>query len=71
MLTVISPNEMAMTKAAQRRLWSEFTTNGTYHSKLACTLPYIIRRCELEKIDYTLQASPGAGYFIKKGVTLS
>lgn len=31
----------------------------------ASTLPYIIRRCELERIPYVLTAVPGKGYFVR------
>lgn len=67
MLCVNSSHEFALTKAAQRRTWDAFMRGGTNHSAKASTLPYIIRRCELEKIPYTLQAIPGMGYYIKPG----
>lgn len=66
MLTVISTHELALSKAAQQRTWNCFLNGGTSHSAQASTLPYIIRRCEQERIAYTLQAIPGQGYFIKK-----
>jgi hypothetical protein len=65
MLTVISPNEIALTKAAKRRIWDAFKDGGTSHSPQAATLPYIIRRCEKERVPYELYARPGEGYFIK------
>lgn len=65
MLCVNSPNEFAQSKAAQERLWQEFLRGGTNHSGLACTLPYIIRRCEREKQPYILKAVPSAGYWIE------
>ena len=65
MLTVISVFEIAMSKTAQQRTWAAFMGGGTNHSARASTLPYIIRRCETEKIPYTLIAAPGMGYFIK------
>lgn len=67
MLTIISTHEIAMSKAAQRRTWEAFLDGGTNHSANASTLPYIIRRCELERIPYVLTAAPGMGYFIRKG----
>jgi hypothetical protein len=68
MLTFLSPYEMALTKAAQRRIWEQFLERGTSHSGNAATLPYILRRCEQERIAYTLEAMPGVGYYVKRGV---
>lgn len=65
MLTVISTHEVALSKAAKRRLWECFLKGGTNHSPQASTLPYILRRCEQEGQRYTLDALPGQGYFIK------
>lgn len=62
----MSPHEMALSKAAQRRIWQAFNEGGTSHSALAATLPYIIRRCEKEKVSYLLEAAPGQGYYIKR-----
>lgn len=67
MLCVNSPYEFALTKAAQRRTWDAFMRGGTNHSSRASTLPYIMRRCELEHIPYVLHAVPGKGYYIKPG----
>jgi hypothetical protein len=69
MITVGSPHETALTKAAQRRVWDAFLSSGTNHSASAATLPYIIRRCELEQIPYILNAVPGMGYYIKRAET--
>ena len=68
MLVVSSPHEIALTKAAQKRTWDAFVKHGTTHSGNASTLPYIMRRCEREGIAYTLEAMPGTGYFIRRGV---
>ena len=64
MLTVISTHEIALSKAAQERIWKVFMDGGTAHSPDAATLPYIIRRCEQENIPYVLNAEPGKGYYI-------
>lgn len=64
MLTIISTHEIALSKAAQRRVWKSFLDGGTNHSANASTLPYIIRRCEAERIPYVLTAVPGTGYFL-------
>lgn len=66
MLTVISTHEMYLSKAAQKRVWDSFMNTGTNHSARACTLPYIIRRCEQEGIAYKLIAHPGEGYWIER-----
>jgi hypothetical protein len=66
MLCVMSPDEMALTKAAKHRIWDQFLNGGgTTHSPQAATLPYVIRRCEREKVPYEMYARPGEGYFIK------
>lgn len=65
MLCVNSPHEMAQSKAAQERLWKKFMQKGTIHSGRASLLPYIMRRCELEKVPYKLTAYPGEGYWIE------
>lgn len=65
MLTVISTHELALSKAAQKRTWDAFMKHGTQHSANASTLPYIIRRCEQDQIEYKLIAAPGVGYFIQ------
>lgn len=64
MLFIFSIGEIALSKAAQRRVWSAFKERGTTHSARAGTLPYILRRCEQERIAYTLEAMPGQGYYI-------
>lgn len=64
-LTVISPHELALSKAAQKRTWDAFKAGGTSHSANAATLPFIIRRCELERVPYLLMARPGEGYYIQ------
>lgn len=61
----MSPHEMALSKAAQRRTWDEFMKHGASHSGRASTLPYIMRRCEQEGQRYQLTAIPGKGYFIR------
>lgn len=68
MLAVISTHEIALSKAAQRRTWDAFMNGGTNHSANASTLPYIIRRCEIQKLPYVLTAVPGKGYFIAPAV---
>ncbi len=65
MLSVFSPYEIAMTKAAQKRTWEAFLERGTSHSGNASTLPYVIRRCEQEGVGYKLTALPGRGYYIE------
>lgn len=67
MLTIISTHELALSKAAQERTWRSFLEGGTSHSANASTLPYLIRRCEQEKMPYTLVAQPSVGYFMKPG----
>lgn len=64
-LCVNSPHEVALTKAAERRIWEAFIDGGTTHSGRASTLPYIMRRCEREGVPYRLTAMPGMGYFIE------
>ena len=66
MICVNSPHEVALSKAAANRLWQTFLETGSQHSGRASLLPYIIRRCELEKIPYKLTAHPGAGYYIER-----
>lgn len=70
MLTVVSTHEIAISKAAQERLWKDFLANGTNHSGVASTLCYIIRRCEQERVAYVLTAHPGQGYRIEQGEPL-
>lgn len=67
MLLSFSPHEIAMTKAAQRRAWDAFKARGTSHSASASTLPYLLRRCEQEKVPYVLKAMPGQGYWLEPG----
>ena len=66
MLTVISTHEIALSKAAQRRIWKAFNEGCTSHSAAAVTLPYLIRRCEQEGIGYVLTAQPGVGYIMER-----
>jgi len=68
MLTVISTHELALSKAAQKRVWKSFCHGGSNHSADASTLPYIIRRCEQEGVPYALTAYPGVGYFIERAI---
>ena len=65
MLCVNSPREMPQSKSAQERLWKAFLRGGSQHSGRASLLPYLIRRCELEKVAYRLTAQPGIGYYIE------
>lgn len=67
MLCVTSPWEEPLSKTEQVRVWAKFLANGTTHSARAGTLPYIIRRCEREKIPYILEALPGMGYHLSRG----
>ena len=57
-----------LTARMNSRLWKQFLAAGSQHSGRASLLPYIIRRCEQEKIAYTLEAMPGVGYYIKRRV---
>lgn len=51
-----------------RNAIAQFEHDGhTTHSPLRMMLPYIIQYCEVNHIDYTLNAKPGGGYFIRKG----
>lgn len=52
-------------KAAQERTWRAFLAKGTFHSAQATTLPYVIERCETEKVGYRLTAQPGMGYWME------
>lgn len=67
MLIVMSTfeDELPLSKAQQRRTWEAFMEGGTTHSGRAQTLPYVMRRCEREKIPYKLTAVPGQGYHIE------
>jgi len=65
MLVINNPHEVTIPKRMQKSIWSRFLDKGTTHSAQAGTLPYIMRRCEEEKIPYRLTAMPGVGYFIE------
>lgn len=65
-LNATSPYEMPLSKTQQSETWKAFLRSGTVCSAQACTLPYIIRRCEREGINYTLYGRPGKGYYIKR-----
>jgi hypothetical protein len=69
MLTIISTHEETLSKSAKERLWEEFMRSGTTHSGTASTLPYLIRRCEREKVCYRLTAVPGEAYFLERTET--
>lgn len=64
-LNATSPFELSVNKAEGARLWRDFMARGSQHSGRASLLPYLIRRCEREKIPYTLVAVPGMGYWIE------
>ena len=64
MLCVTSPFERELSATQFRQLWRSLLDGGTSHSRRAETLAPLIRRCEREKIAYTLQAAPGMGYFL-------
>jgi hypothetical protein len=66
MLAFFSPYEIALSKAAQKRIWTVFMERGTTHSSNASTLPYVLRRCEQEGIPYLLRAAPGVGYWVER-----
>lgn len=66
MICVTSPFEEPLSRTEQARIWARFLDGGTTHSAHASTLPYIMRRCEREKVSYLLQAMPGVGYHIKR-----
>lgn len=66
MLCVTSPFEKPLSATEQSRAWAMFLSGGTSHSAHASTLPYIMRRCEQERVPYVLQATPGMGYHIKR-----
>lgn len=56
-----------LTTTSRNQLWDYFCRKGSSnHSAGAGTLPFIINRCEQEKIAYQLIAIPSAGYFIKR-----
>lgn len=42
----------------------------TSHSAAALTLGIVVNYCERNAIAYTLHASPGQGYYIRKGSML-
>lgn len=67
MLTIISTHEMYLSKTQMRRQWNEFFNGHVItHSSNAQTLPWLIRKCEQEKVPYRLDAVPGYGYTIQK-----
>lgn len=46
--------------------WFHFVNNrASTHTTAAVTLPYIMNRCEQEKLPYQLISLPGAGYRIR------
>lgn len=56
-----------LTTTSCNQLWEYFCWKGcSNHSADAGTLPFIMNRCEQEKITYQLIAIPSAGYFIKR-----
>jgi hypothetical protein len=57
-------------KTVHDRTWQTFLSSGTRHSANASMLCEILNRCEREGIPYILQASPGYGYYIKRGPNL-
>ena len=65
MIVVVSLHEMALSKAEQRRIWKAFIERGTSHSGKASTLPFVMRKCELEGVEYRLTAMPGESYWIE------
>ena len=67
MLFVFSTGEdtIALSKADRQILWRSFLQGGGRHSGLAATMPYIIRRCERERVPYILRAVPGVGYHLE------
>jgi hypothetical protein len=63
-LSATSPFELELDRATGSRVWKSFLQGGSTHSARASTLPYIIRRCERERVGYVLTAMPGQGYHI-------
>ena len=64
-LSITSTHERKLSRAAGARVWESFLRSGSGHSPAAAMLPYLIRRCEQEKVPYVLEAVPGMGYFIR------
>lgn len=65
-LNATSPYEKPLNRVQQKVIWDNFLNSGSAHSAQAATLPYIMRRCEIEGIAYKLYAHPGQAYFIEK-----
>lgn len=66
MLCVTSPFEKPIPRNRQESLWRGFMERGSSHSNQATLLPFLIRKCEQEKIPYMLKAYPRRGYYIER-----
>ena len=62
--------KIKLSEKMKRLTWEGFIQGGTSHSGNAGTLPYVMNRCEEEKVEYTLRAAPGKGYYISQGSDL-
>ncbi len=66
-LNVTSPFEVELPRSIGTKLWKDFLSGAeSRHSLQACTLPYLMRRAEREKMPYVLTSYPGEGYTLQR-----